>query len=208
MHLVFDSLGRSSDPRVALSPRTRTLVVGLGNPHRGDDGVGLAVLSELQSRGVSEDTTLLDGGMAGLDLVLEFMGRSRVLVIDAARFGGTAGETRRFDLLETELPGIRWNVGHAHGLAAAVELARALRVLPQQLVLYAVEPSELDVQAYTEDATEHAPRLSAPVARAVPAVLSEVLAELERPTPPKAQTSDCHDAQGALARKLGRNCRD
>ena len=47
----------------------RTLVLGLGNPLRGDDGVGPRVVEEVIRRGLPEGVTALDGGTGGLDLL-------------------------------------------------------------------------------------------------------------------------------------------
>jgi hydrogenase maturation protease len=58
---------------------------------------------------------------------------------------------------------------HAFGLAAAVELARALRRLPPRLVVVGVEASTF----------EYGAPLTAPVAAAVPAAVAQVLAVLE-----------------------------
>lgn len=149
-------------------PKATTLVLGLGNPLRGDDGVGLAVLEQLRQCELAEGTTLVDGGTGGLETTLEFANMDTVLVIDAARFDGQPGEVRRFDLLSTQSAPTNWGAGHAHGLLAAIELARALSLLPRQLVLFAIEPAD------TEAPLRLSPSATQAVAHAVAAVLAEL----------------------------------
>jgi hydrogenase maturation protease len=94
-----------------------------------------------------------------------------VLIVDSARFGGHPGEIRRFDLLVTPLPSACWGQGHAHGLVAAIELAQALSVLPEQLLLFAIEPTAIETPMC----------LSPLVEQAIPQVVSAVIAELALP---------------------------
>lgn len=153
---------------VSVATFASVLVVGLGNPLRGDDGFGSRVIEELAKEALPSGTQLLDAGTTGLELVLEWMGRESVLVVDTAQFDGTPGEVRRFDLLTCALPHIDWSLGHAHGLAASVELAKALGACPRYLDLYAVEPLD----------TCKPHRLSSPVEQAIPLVVSQVLDHL------------------------------
>lgn len=150
-------------------PKESTLILGLGNPLRGDDGVGPAVLARLQREVLPNWTRLVDGGTGGLEILLEFEGATKVIAVDAAFFGGSPGEVRRFDLLDTQLGRTHWGAGHAHGLGAAIELASALQQLPRELILYAIEPENLDSLG----------GLSTVVARAIPSVVARILAELE-----------------------------
>ena len=53
------------------------LVLGLGNPLRGDDGVGPRLVEELTRRGLPRGVTALDGGSAGLDLLQMLEGWQR-----------------------------------------------------------------------------------------------------------------------------------
>jgi hydrogenase maturation protease len=148
--------------------RDPTAILGLGNCLCGDDGVGLAVLDRLRECPLPEGVALVDGGTGGLEVTLEFQGRATVIVIDAARFDGSPGELRRFDLLASDTGRTHWGAGHAHGLGAAIELARALSLLPKRLVLYAVEPATLDTPM----------QLSPAVQKAVPLAVAAILAEL------------------------------
>jgi hydrogenase maturation protease len=128
---------------------TPTLVLALGNPLRGDDGVGQAVLCALEQRALGPGVELVDGGTPGLNTVLLLEGRSRVIVIDAADFGACPGNVRRFELTANDLSlqPVHSNSLHAAGLLEALALATALGVLPAQVALYGVQPRRF-VQRY------------------------------------------------------------
>ena len=68
-----------------------TLVLGIGNIIRKDDGVGIRVVELLRERDLPEQVRLLDGGTAGLDLLPYLEGVSRIIVVDALLSGKSAG---------------------------------------------------------------------------------------------------------------------
>ncbi len=152
-----------------------TLILGLGNPLRGDDGIGPAVVEWLRSQGLPPGTLALDGGTAGLDLVLTMMGYRRVLIVDAAELGGTPGTWACFRPdpahVETAEPTLSM---HQAGLAEALALAAALRVLPEEVIVFGVQPAQ----------TGWAPGLSAEVQAVVPVVGREILRCLASPPSP------------------------
>jgi hydrogenase maturation protease len=126
------------------------LVIGLGCETCGDDGVGPAVaraVRELRLPDVHvaavEDPAELVPMWGALDLVV---------VVDAITAGGPAGSLTVLDLTARAEVGdppsaaddawMRGGVGrYAFGLAAAVQIGRALHRLPSRLVLVGVEGS-------------------------------------------------------------------
>jgi hydrogenase maturation protease len=153
-----------------------TLVLGLGNPWRGDDGFGPAVIRWLQVRGLPPGVVAVDGGTPGLDLVLTLAGDlkghpyRRALIVDSADLGRAPGEWARFTPAQVRLrvDGARLSV-HAAGLAEALALGEALGTLPEEVVIFGVQPAWHDWQ----------PGLSAEVEAVVPIVGQAVLQELE-----------------------------
>ncbi len=146
----------------------RVLVVGIGNPDRGDDGLGPAVASRLRSR-VPLGVRILDCGGDILGLVEEWDGSDAVFVIDAAAPASRPGRVHRLDLTASELPvGLARGSTHAFGIAETVELARSLGRLPRHLVAYLVEGERFDIGA----------PLSPMVAEAVDEVARRIIVEL------------------------------
>ncbi|GAB4574365.1 MAG: hypothetical protein Kow0077_20540 [Anaerolineae bacterium] len=149
----------------------KTLVLALGNPLRGDDGIGQAVVAQLQTLALPAHITLQDGGTPGLETVLLMQGYPRVVIVDAAELGRKPGEWVRFTLDDAILTAddlhARVTVHYA-GLAEALALAEALNMLPEALVIYGVQPQHTDwVNA-----------LSAPVRAALPEVCAAIQQEL------------------------------
>jgi hydrogenase maturation protease len=155
-------------------PRGGTLVLALGNPLRGDDGIGPAVLEALSAeKNLPPDVTLLDGGTAGLETALLLEGYRRVIIVDAAEMGRAPGEWVRFTpaeaVLRAEDPALRGSL-HSAGLGEALQLAGALDVLPDEVIIFGVQPLD----------TSYTAGLSEPLRSAVPALCAAILDELHR----------------------------
>lgn len=145
-----------------------TLIIGLGNPLRGDDGVGICVVRALAERSLPDGVEVMDGGTQGLGLVNLMEGRRRVILVDAASMGQNPGQFVRFALGEACLRGDDQPLSvHAAGLREALLLAQALRMLPDQLIIFGVQPAKVD----WGDA------LSPEIEAALPALVEAVLAE-------------------------------
>ena len=122
-----------------------TLVVGLGNPLRGDDGVGVRVAQALAERDLPEGVEVVDAGMPGLGLVGLIEGCQHVLVVDAANVNRVPGTFVRFTADELLLGSVSQSLSiHAAGLQDALLLAQALDVLPREMVVFGVQPANLD----------------------------------------------------------------
>ena len=147
---------------------TNVLLVGMGNPDRGDDGIGLVVARQLLGR-VPPNVAIIERTGDALALIEDWTGRDAVILVDAAAPGTTPGRIHRLDMLNDELPAeLSLSSTHAFGVANAVGLARTLGLLPSTMIVYAVEGA---------DFAPGAP-LSAKVAAAVGEVVSRLTAEL------------------------------
>ncbi len=116
----------------------RILVVGLGHPDRGDDGVGLAVARRVAGL-VGHGVTVLERqDPAGL--LDTWTGARLVVVTDAVRSGARPGTVQVLHACHGPLP-VRTGAGgtHGFGLAEVIELGRALGRMPPQLVIVGVE---------------------------------------------------------------------
>ncbi len=119
-------------------PGTSVAVFGIGNPDRGDDGVGAAVVNALAGRLPSPVGLQARSGDM-LALIDAFEGCDVAICVDAAR-GARAGAIHRIDLTDETLPGdLVFVSSHAFGLPEAFALARALGTLPGRVIVYAVE---------------------------------------------------------------------
>lgn len=124
-----------------------TLILGLGNPLRGDDGVGTAVIQALQNETLPPTVDLIDGGTTGLEIVLLLKEYRRVFVVDAADLGLAPGMWQRFAGDTAVLPTDQQKMNgtlHGAGFAEALALAEALGILPAELIIWGVQPGRVD----------------------------------------------------------------
>lgn len=116
-----------------------TLVIGVGNPDRGDDGAGRFVARRLRELAPA-DIVVREASGGAAEILDAWAGFARVVVVDAARSGVAPGTLLRFDASAAPLPAsLARESTHGWGVAEAVELARALGRLPAELVVYALE---------------------------------------------------------------------
>ena len=127
------------------------MVIGLGNAGRGDDAAGRACVAALRGR-LADEIELIesDGEPAAL---LALLARAReACLIDACLSGAQPGTVRRFDVARHALPALAaTDSTHGLGLSEALELARALGVLPERCVVYAIEGLSYDPGAPLTD---------------------------------------------------------
>lgn len=147
--------------------QSNLLVVAIGNPDRGDDGVGPAVARELRQRATG--VRIFECGGNLLDLIDEWAGYGAAVLVDASGPTGDPGRIRRIDLVDSLLPAdFSRNSTHAFGLAETIELARALDQLPRRLIVYLVEGEWFEIGGALS------PRVAGTVRKAADAILSEL----------------------------------
>jgi hydrogenase maturation protease len=148
----------------------RILVVGLGNPACGDDGIGPAVARRLTGR-LPGDVGLLVRSGDMLSLLADWAGVDALVCVDAAASGAPPGRIHRLDLAADGLPRDLAPVSsHSFGLPEAIALARALGEAPGRIVIYAIEGRCFEGGA----------AMSPAVAASAEAVAGRVIAEVAR----------------------------
>lgn len=127
------------------------LVIGIGNPDRGDDAVGVEVARQVALERLDVLALEFDDPSEALDA---WEPEDTVVIADAVVSGGQPGDIRVVDVVEHKLPAGNWSAGgtHALGLAAVVELARSLDLMPRRLVVVGVEASQFDAGAPMSEA--------------------------------------------------------
>lgn len=148
--------------------KTAPVVIGVGNPDRGDDAAGREVVRRLRGLSAAEARIVeIEGEATAVLARLERAGA--VWLIDASFSGAPPGTIRRFDAAATRLPRSAFGISsHGFGLGEALELAETLGMLPEPCVVYAIEGGNFDVGA----------PLSPDVARAVEEVAERVRREI------------------------------
>ncbi|MEJ5366775.1 MAG: HyaD/HybD family hydrogenase maturation endopeptidase [Bryobacteraceae bacterium] len=124
----------------------KTLVAGVGNILLGDEGLGVHAVRRLLEEGLPAGTDAVDAGTALGDLLAELGRYDRLILVDAVRGGGRAGDLYRLEVrssgdLRRALSPLSL---HEFGVADALEQARALGALPPRVVLLGMEPERIE----------------------------------------------------------------
>lgn len=123
------------------------VVIGVGNPQRGDDAVGRLAAQALATK-LPQGICVIEMEGAATPLLDALMGATGAIVIDACMSGASAGTIHRFDVTQSVLPATIENVSsHGFGLAAALELACVLGQLPDPCIVFAIEAAHFDYGA-------------------------------------------------------------
>ncbi|HSA82994.1 MAG TPA: hydrogenase maturation protease [Geminicoccaceae bacterium] len=156
------------------------MILGIGNPDRGDDAVGCEVVRRLRGRLPDGFEAVQHPGQA--TAILDCLhGADVAFLVDASLSGAEPGTVRRFDAAEQALPsGMAEVSSHGFGPAQALELARALGSLPRRCIVYAIEGRHFEPGA----------PLSVDAMRAAAEVADRILDEL-RSTEKGRRTGRC-----------------
>lgn len=148
----------------------KILVLGIGNLILQDEGLGIQAIQQLQAQfEIPPEIEILDGGTSGMELLTPISDAEQIIILDAVKTGKPAGTIIRLD--NEEIPTFfRTKVSpHQIGLADVLAAATLTDSMPRNLVLFGVEPLEIDLGM----------ELSAPVAEQIPCLVQMIVDELK-----------------------------
>jgi hydrogenase maturation protease len=150
----------------------KVLVLGLGNPLLGDDGVGWRVAEQVKERVADPDIEIDFHSGGGLSLMERLIGYNCAIIIDALNTGGkpqgNVGCFRLEDLPNTAQSHLA--SAHETTLQTAIQVGRTMGAdLPNDIIIVAIEAQ--NVYDFSE-------QLSPAVASAVPQAVELVIGQL------------------------------
>ena len=158
----------------------KTLVIGLGNPILGDDGVGWRVAEEIARKTAQQDDVEVDTiSLGGLSLMERLTGYERVILVDTI-FTGTkpVGTVSQFQLKEIpDLTSGHTTAVHDTSLRNALKVGSSMNIplpLDEEVLIVAIEAK--NVYDFSETLS---PAVEAAVPQAVEAVLQLIQANKE-----------------------------
>ena len=120
----------------------RTVVIGVGNEYRRDDGIGLEVLARLREQAAGSVRLVVSDGDPA-DLIEAWTGASLVVIVDAILVDPpTPGRMHRIILDQSDDAQVRPVSSHGLGLGEAIGLAQVLDRMPDRLIIHAVEAAD------------------------------------------------------------------
>ena len=155
----------------------KTLILGLGNPILGDDGVGWRVAEAVQAilGTLAASVEVEFASLGGLSLMERMLGYERVILVDCLETGSRpVGSVECMQLAELANPTAGHSASaHDTSLITALETAKAMgEETPARVDVVTIEAKN------TYDFSE---QLSPEVAAAVPVAMQEVLRLLNTP---------------------------
>jgi hydrogenase maturation protease len=130
------------------------IVIGVGNDLRGDDAAGWETVRRLVP---SPSLVVHEHGGDAPGLIGLWGPDDDVVVVDAVVSSDPAGAIVEIDALATPLPAdVSWATTHGAGVAEGIELARALGLLPRNLVLIGISAKEFELGAPMNPEVERA----------------------------------------------------
>ena len=126
---------------------SRTVVIGVGNPLLGDDGLGLAALEQLRERwALPSAVDLVDGGTWGLSLLPAIEDAARLLLLDAIDVGAAAGTA--VEISREQLP--RYLASklspHQIDLSDVFAVAELRGTMPRTAMALGVQPARVELR--------------------------------------------------------------
>ncbi len=163
----------------------RPIVIGIGNPYRHDDGVGLAIIEAVAELGLAIDVVEELGEPAAL--VERWQDRELAILVDAAESGSQPpGTVHHFEVTATsDASGLQLTTAgrssHALGVQDAIEFGRALDRMPTRLVILGVEVADMSSGTGLTQAVRSA---VAPVVELIAEQITQATTQLATTQPP------------------------
>jgi hydrogenase maturation protease len=124
-----------------------TLICGLGNALKKDDGLGPCIISKLEKREMPEGVCLADFGISGFKCSLEIGDYDKVIFVDAIQMDKKPGQVYRICLSRQDLlksPSLSdFSVSlHESNLERIMATAALLNRCPDEIVIVGCEPKD------------------------------------------------------------------
>jgi len=153
---------------------TKTLICGLGNKLKRDDGIGPYVIEELGKQALPANISLADFGTSGFKCALEIGKYDKVIFIDAIKAGKQPGEIHKItpnkeDLLDSpSLSSFAVSL-HESDLERILATATLIENYPKEVVIIGCEPKDISFGL----------TLSEEVSKAIGKIITLVLKEVQ-----------------------------
>ena len=129
--------------QTAQATRCPVLIVGVGNILMHDEGVGPCVISRLAGVNLPASVELLDGGIAGADLIDSICDRRKVVFVDVVDAGLEPGSVIRMTGDEVTSDIRRSFSLHGFGLVETLIMAKQRGSPPQEVIVFGVAPEDI-----------------------------------------------------------------
>ena len=122
-------------------------ILGLGNFAMGDDSIGLRIVEHIADNGLEDGFEAVEIGNNGMNVLTYFEpDTEKIVVVDAADFGGTPGEAISFSPDEVDSQKIVGNIStHEGDILKLIELARQIDQYIPPIRIVAIQPKSMEM---------------------------------------------------------------
>jgi hydrogenase maturation protease len=126
---------------------TEIMVLGIGCILYSDEGFGVRVVEELETRyAFSDNVLLVDGGVLGINLLGVISKPDHLIVVDVIRNHGKPGDLYRLEGHQIPQRIRAKNSLHQVDFLEALTLCQALEKVPETVII-GVEPADIETQS-------------------------------------------------------------
>ncbi len=150
----------------------KTIILGIGNPILGDDGIGVHIARELQDKyRALSNVTIGEAQTGGMNLIDLIRGYDRAILIDAISIPNSSqGCVKRFDV--KEMGSVHSYNPHDVTLLEALDLSKKIgdRTIPKDIIIIGINLKVMPL--------DFSDSLSSEIRAVIPKVIKIVLSEL------------------------------
>lgn len=119
-----------------------TTIIGIGNPLRRDDGIGIRIVQELLKEGRFRGVDIIDGGSSpDLPSLLDKR-LKKLIIVDALKGGGKPGRIYRLEITEANVADEMPASLHGLGVLDGLKILKILGKEPSAVVIIGIEPQD------------------------------------------------------------------
>ena len=119
----------------------KTAVIGIGNPLRRDDGIGITLVEKLREEKLP-NIVCIDGGPGGVHLLPFLSKYRRIILVDAAYFNAEPGDTKVFTLQEIDNDYRNPLSAHMLDTIQIIKLYQELHERKLEVIVFGIQPSD------------------------------------------------------------------
>jgi len=121
-------------------------VIGIGNPLRCDDAIGILLLEKLLEKkdSLPENVEFIDGGTGGMNLLHILEKYNNVLIIDAVDFEGKPGDFKIFntdEVISHKTP-VRFST-HETDFIKIIKILEKIGKRPDEILVFGIQPKNI-----------------------------------------------------------------
>ncbi len=135
--------------------KDKIVIIGIGNPIMGDDGVGVAVARKLSE--MLPEIDVIEGSVYCADLLPFLERRTMAIFIDGIEAGEKAGSIFRFNPREIALENNKTPLSlHEFGVSELLAAASLTDSCPENVVVYGIQVKNIGVGMELSEEVERA----------------------------------------------------